>query len=69
MRGQVGDEIVVDSGVTGGPKRTGEVLEVHRDPPARYVVRWDDGHETLILPGVDARFVRPGRRAPLRSDR
>lgn len=69
MRGHVGDEIVVESGVVGGPKRAGEVLEVHPDPPERYVVRWDDGHETLILPGRDAHFVRPPHPVRQRSNR
>ena len=58
MHAKPGDEIVVDSALTGGPKRMGEILEIHRDPgPERYVVRWDDGHESLILPGRDAHIV------------
>jgi len=58
MHAEPGDEIVVESPATGGPKREGEILEVHRDDgPERYVVRWDDGHESLILPGRDAHVV------------
>ena len=58
MHAEPGDEIVVESPATGGSKREGEILEVHRDDgPERYVVRWDDGHESLILPGRDAHVV------------
>ena len=62
MRANVGDEIVVDSPQTGGIPRTGEVLEV-RDPDGvvHYVVRWDDGHQTVFFPGSDAHVVHLGR--------
>jgi Domain of unknown function (DUF1918) len=62
MEAKVGDEIVVDATVTGGPRREGEITEI-RDEGAvvHYVVRWDDGHETMFYPGSDAHIVRPGR--------
>lgn len=62
MHAEPGDELVVDSPTTSGPKRRGEILEVHRDRgPERYVVRWDDGHESVILPGRDAHVVHLAR--------
>ena len=61
MKANVGDEIVVDANVTGGPRREGEVMEGCDDGDVvRYIVRWDDGHETIFYPGSDAHVVRPG---------
>lgn len=62
MRAEVGDEIVVDSPQTGGIPRMGEVLEV-RDSGGvvHYLVRWDDGHESVFFPGSDAHAVHLGR--------
>jgi hypothetical protein len=40
----------------------GEIVEVHGkagEPP--YVVRFDDGHTSLIFPGPDAVIEHPGR--------
>ena len=58
MKANVGDEIVVDTIQSGEVRREGEVLEVHeRDGVLSYVVRWDDGHETLFFPGSNAHVV------------
>ena len=44
----VGDEIVVDNMMLGHPSRRGEVLEVIGEGDAQhYLVRWDDGHESI----------------------
>jgi len=61
MHAEVGDEIVVDRSRVGAPPRKGEVLEV-RDPAGEvhYLVRWDDGHETIYFPGSDAHAVHLG---------
>lgn len=58
MRGAVGDRVIVPGRHVGEPERHGEVLEVRgaeREP--RYVVRWDDGHEAIVVPGAEMRFV------------
>lgn len=61
---KIGDEVVVDARRTGGPLREGEILDiVERGGVIHYVVRWDDGRETVFFPGSDARVVRLGRSA------
>jgi len=64
MKGQVGDEIVVDSLRTGAPPREGEILEVKTTAGTLlYRVRWDDGRESTFCPGSTAHVVRlAGRR-------
>ncbi|WP_309127988.1 DUF1918 domain-containing protein [Microbacterium sp.] len=54
MQMTVGSRIVIHGARVGDGERHGEVLEVRGDgggPP--YLVRFDDGHETLIFPGAD----------------
>jgi len=58
MSAKPGDEIVVDAVHAGEPKREGEILEVEtRDGVERYRVRWDEGHETIFMPGSTAHVV------------
>jgi hypothetical protein len=58
MHANVGDEIVVDSVQVGGLPRKGEILEVQGESGhEHYVVRWDDGHESLFYPGSTAHVV------------
>jgi hypothetical protein len=55
MNGRIGDRLHVHGNVVGQPDRTGEIVEVRGEsggPP--YLVRFDDGHETLVYPGPDA---------------
>jgi hypothetical protein len=52
MHANAGDEIVVDSVQVGGPPRKGEILEVQGEQGhEHYLVRWDDGHESIFYPG------------------
>lgn len=66
MQAHVGDRLHVHSRTVGLGDRVGEITEVRGDdgaPP--YVVRFPDGHETLVFPGPDS-VVEPataGRRA------
>lgn len=56
MQASVGDRIVIYGRSIDEKIRDGEIVEVHGPegtPP--YLVRWDDGHEGLYFPGVDAR--------------
>ena len=63
MHATVGDEIIVDPMALGHPRRVGEILEVRTGGGVEhYVVRWDDGHETVFYPGSEAHVVKPGRR-------
>jgi hypothetical protein len=56
MHAHVGDRILIRGHRFGEPNICDcQVLEVHGPegtPP--YLVRWDDGHESLFFPGSDA---------------
>jgi len=55
MKANIGDRLHVHAKVVGQPDRVGMIIEVHGaggGPP--YLVRFDDGHETLVFPGPDA---------------
>ncbi|RSN68178.1 MULTISPECIES: DUF1918 domain-containing protein [Actinomadura] len=59
MNGRIGDKLHVHGKIVGMPERAGEIIEVRGDdggPP--YLVRFDDGHETLVFPGPDAVIER-----------
>jgi hypothetical protein len=54
MQAIVGDRLHVHSNAVGVTDRIGEILEVRGSegqPP--YLVRFPDGHESLVYPGPD----------------
>ena len=54
MQAQVGARLLFHGKKVGSADHTGEVIEVRgADGAPPYVVRFDDGHETLIFPGTD----------------
>jgi hypothetical protein len=56
VKAAVGDRITVHGLHVGDATRCGEVLEVKGaggEPP--FVVRWDDGHEAVFVPGSGVR--------------
>ena len=56
----VGDRLHVRGHIVGQSERTGEIVEVRGaggEPP--YLVRFDDGHTSLVLPGPDAVIEHP----------
>ena len=60
MHAVVGDRLHVRSRTVGTPDRTAEIIAVRGQngtPP--YLVRRDDGHETLVFPGSDASVEHP----------
>lgn len=62
MHANVGAEIVVDAVHVGVPQRKGEILEVRGEGrDEHYVVRWDDGHESIFFPGSTSHVVRAGK--------
>ena len=64
VRAAVGDRITVHGLHVGDATRCGEVLEVKGaggEPP--YVVRWDDGHEAVFVPGSGVRVDPAGAAA------
>ena len=62
MRAVVGDQLHLHGRVVGQPERLAEVVEVHgRDGSPPYLVRHEDGHESLVFPGPDASVEHPQR--------
>jgi hypothetical protein len=57
MIAHIGDRLVMDGKHLGDARRAGVIIGVgHADGTPPYEVRWlDDGHTTLIFPGVEAR--------------
>jgi hypothetical protein len=54
MQAIVGDRLHVHSNTVGDPDKIALIVEVRGDngaPP--YLVRFPDGHETLVFPGSD----------------
>lgn len=61
MRVARGSRIVIHGARVGSAERRGEVLETRGEdggPP--YLVRFDDGAESLIFPGVDCEIEHRG---------
>lgn len=61
MQATVGDRLHVHGRVVGDRDRFGEIIEVrgkNGEPP--YLVRFPDGHETLVYPGPDC-LIEPQR--------
>ncbi|MGH3704532.1 MAG: DUF1918 domain-containing protein [Agromyces sp.] len=59
MRATVGEHLIIHGKLVGQGSRHGEILEVRGEdggPP--YLVRFDDGHETLLYPGADCEVER-----------
>ncbi len=59
MQASVGERLVIHGKQVGQPDRHGEILEVRGEnggPP--FLVRFDDGHETLLYPGADCELER-----------
>jgi hypothetical protein len=60
--GRAGDLILIESEKVGSPPREGEVLEVvHGQVSVSYLVRWTDGHQSLIAPGAGNTRIVPTR--------
>ncbi|WP_035794082.1 DUF1918 domain-containing protein [Kitasatospora mediocidica] len=63
MQATVGDRLHIHSRAVGIVDRTGEIIEVHgQDGEPPYLVRFDDGHESLVFPGPDSTVEHPGER-------
>jgi len=55
VHAHIGDRLVFEGTHLDQPRRIGIISEIRGPsgaPP--YLVRWPDGHETLVFPGVDA---------------
>ena len=54
MQGRIGERIVVESERAAQSGRAGVIEQVLEKEPARYQVRWDDGHTSIISPSAGA---------------
>jgi Domain of unknown function (DUF1918) len=62
-KAEVGDHLVVESEEVGERAREGEVLEVlGAGETMHYLVRWEDGHSSIIYPSVGSTAVRHARK-------
>jgi hypothetical protein len=61
MTGNVGDTIVVESERVDTPPRKGVIEEVLEQQPARYQVRWEDGHTSIFAPAAGVARIEPKR--------
>ena len=60
MEAAKGDRICMHGNIVGHPDKHGEIVEVHGakgEPP--YLVKFDDGHTTLVYPGPDTVIEHP----------
>ena len=62
MRARSGDALLVRGHHVGEHDRQAVIIEVHgQDGEPPYVVRWEDGHESVFFPSSDAFVERvPG---------
>ena len=62
MDAHKGDRLIIDGNKVGQAQRAGEVVRVDGgDAHQRLWVRWDDGHESLVMPGPGASLERRKR--------
>ena len=55
MKAKVGDRLVTEGAHVDAPRRVGHIVELtHPDGSPPYMVRWQDGHETLYYPSSDS---------------
>lgn len=54
MKAQPGDRIIIRGRTVESPDRHGEVVEARgEDGGAPFLIRFDDGHESIVYPGGD----------------
>lgn len=63
MRAQKGDLIVVESERAAQAARRGVIEEVLQEQPARFRVRWEDGHTTIFSPSAGTATIEPREHA------
>jgi hypothetical protein len=61
MQARRGDRLVLEGTRVGDLRRVGVIIDLsHDDGTPPYYVRWlDDGRQTLVFPGPDARVKPP----------
>jgi hypothetical protein len=63
MTAEKGDLIVVESERVQQAARKGVIEEVLQEQPARFRVRWDDGHTSIFAPSAGTAKIEPRRKA------
>jgi Domain of unknown function (DUF1918) len=59
MQAEAGDGLTVQGRRQGDEVRHGVIVEVHgEDGAPPYLVRWEDGHESVFFPSSDATVER-----------
>ncbi|HWI30772.1 MAG TPA: DUF1918 domain-containing protein [Microbacterium sp.] len=57
----VGDRVRIHGRIVGAAEREGDVIEVRGSAEnPLLVVRYDDGHETVLAPGGDCEILHAG---------
>jgi Domain of unknown function (DUF1918) len=65
MKAEIGDRLHVHSRTVGTPDQMSQIIEIHgQDGAPPYLVRRDDGHESLVFPGPDATIEHPSGPEP-----
>ena len=58
MQAKVGDQLTVRGRHQGDEERHGEIIQVDRpDGAPPYLVRWQDGHDSLFFPSSDTEIT------------
>jgi hypothetical protein len=64
MEAHKGDRLIVEGNKLGQARRSGEITRVEGSPDhQRLWVHWDDGHESMLMPGPGTTVERKGRSA------
>jgi hypothetical protein len=58
MAVRIGDTIVMESERVTQPTRSGTIEEVLQAQPARFRVRWEDGHESIVAPAAGSAQIK-----------
>jgi hypothetical protein len=59
VRGRPGDTITVGAGTISQPSRSGVIEDVLSEAPARFLVRWADGRQTIVAPAAGSATITP----------
>jgi hypothetical protein len=52
MAAKAGDQVIIEAKKVDGSERAGTVERVLAASPPRYLVRWDNGRQSIITPGA-----------------
>jgi hypothetical protein len=63
MTARAGDLIVVESERVAQAARKGVIEEVLQEQPARFRVRWEDGHTSIFTPSAGAAKIEAPKKA------